>query len=251
MAALYGGGLVAWLYGGMSPTIFMARLQEAVSVTHFEVGMIKAPFMALVDRHRRMREGLEVQGQRRIARAADHGLGREVDLSGHRARRPVRHLLRLDRDVNAWPTRQTPAISVRDLSVGFGEKNVLDHLSLDVRRGEILGLVGGSGSGKSVLLRTIIGLMPKREGHIEVLGVDTRHGRQRRRHADRAPLGHPVPAGRAVFLADRPAERAVSDARESRTLGDVCCDEWRLPSSKWSGLTPDDGDKFPPSCRVE
>ena len=47
MAALYGGGLVAWLYGGMSPDIFMARLREAISVTHFKVGMIKAPFMAL------------------------------------------------------------------------------------------------------------------------------------------------------------------------------------------------------------
>ena len=48
LAALTGGGLVAWLYGGMSPSIFVERLREAVSVTHFEVGMIKAPFMALV-----------------------------------------------------------------------------------------------------------------------------------------------------------------------------------------------------------
>ena len=48
MAALYGGGLVAWLYGGMSPDIFIARLEEAISLTHFQVGMIKAPFMALV-----------------------------------------------------------------------------------------------------------------------------------------------------------------------------------------------------------
>jgi phospholipid/cholesterol/gamma-HCH transport system permease protein len=48
MAALYGGGLVAWFYGGMSPDIFIARLQEAISITHFKVGMIKAPFMALV-----------------------------------------------------------------------------------------------------------------------------------------------------------------------------------------------------------
>ena len=48
MAALYGGGLVAWLYGGMSPEIYLQRLREALSVTHFEVGMIKAPFMALV-----------------------------------------------------------------------------------------------------------------------------------------------------------------------------------------------------------
>jgi len=51
-------------------------------------------------------------------------------------------------------------IRVRDLVVGFGETTVLDGLSLDVWRGEILGLVGGSGSGKSVLMRTIIGLLP-------------------------------------------------------------------------------------------
>ena len=48
MAALYGGGLVAWLYDGMSPQIFIARLHEAITVTHFKVGIIKAPFMALV-----------------------------------------------------------------------------------------------------------------------------------------------------------------------------------------------------------
>jgi phospholipid/cholesterol/gamma-HCH transport system permease protein len=48
MSALFGGGLVAWFYGGMSPDIFIARLKEAISVTHFKVGMIKAPFMALV-----------------------------------------------------------------------------------------------------------------------------------------------------------------------------------------------------------
>jgi phospholipid/cholesterol/gamma-HCH transport system ATP-binding protein len=61
-------------------------------------------------------------------------------------------------------------ISVRDLVVGFGSQIVLDHLDLDVRRGEILGIVGASGSGKSVLLRTIIGLLPKREGSIVVAG---------------------------------------------------------------------------------
>ena len=63
-------------------------------------------------------------------------------------------------------------IQVRDLVVGFGKQTVLDHLSLDVRRGEILGLVGASGGGKSVLLRSIIGLIPKRQGRIEVLGMD-------------------------------------------------------------------------------
>ena len=62
MAALYGGGLVAWLYGGMSPDIFIARLREAISVTHFQVGIIKAPFMALVIGIVACSEGLRVKG---------------------------------------------------------------------------------------------------------------------------------------------------------------------------------------------
>src|SRR5271157_3972496 len=63
-------------------------------------------------------------------------------------------------------------ISVRDLVVGFGDVTVLDHAALDVFEGEILGFVGGSGAGKSVLMRTIIGLLPKRNGSIEVFGTD-------------------------------------------------------------------------------
>jgi phospholipid/cholesterol/gamma-HCH transport system permease protein len=62
MAALYGGGLVAWFYGGMGPAIFIARLHDAVSVTHFEVGLIKAPFMALVIGIVASSEGLRVKG---------------------------------------------------------------------------------------------------------------------------------------------------------------------------------------------
>jgi phospholipid/cholesterol/gamma-HCH transport system permease protein len=62
MAALYGGGLVAWLYGGMSPEIFIARLKEAISLTHFKVGMIKAPFMALAIGVVAAVEGLKVKG---------------------------------------------------------------------------------------------------------------------------------------------------------------------------------------------
>jgi phospholipid/cholesterol/gamma-HCH transport system permease protein len=62
MAALYGGGLVAWFYGGMEPAIFIARLHDAVSVSHFEVGIIKAPFMALVIGIVACSEGLRVKG---------------------------------------------------------------------------------------------------------------------------------------------------------------------------------------------
>jgi phospholipid/cholesterol/gamma-HCH transport system permease protein len=62
MAALYGGGLVAWLYGGISPDIYLSRLTEAISITHFKVGMLKAPFMGLVIGVVACAEGLKVKG---------------------------------------------------------------------------------------------------------------------------------------------------------------------------------------------
>ena len=62
MAALFGGGLVAWLYGGISPEIFLSRLTEAISLTHFKVGMLKAPFMGLVIGVVACAEGLKVKG---------------------------------------------------------------------------------------------------------------------------------------------------------------------------------------------
>jgi phospholipid/cholesterol/gamma-HCH transport system permease protein len=62
MSALYGGSLIAWIYGDMNPDVFIARLRDAISVTHFKVGMIKAPFMALVIGIVACSEGLKVRG---------------------------------------------------------------------------------------------------------------------------------------------------------------------------------------------
>ena len=63
-----------------------------------------------------------------------------------------------------------PVLRARDITVSFGETTILDGLDLDVCKGEILGFVGGSGTGKSVLLRTILGLLPRRTGTIELFG---------------------------------------------------------------------------------
>ena len=62
MAALYGGGFVSWLYGGIEPPVFLSRMREAISVETFEVGILKAPFMALVIGVVACVEGLQVQG---------------------------------------------------------------------------------------------------------------------------------------------------------------------------------------------
>ncbi len=61
-------------------------------------------------------------------------------------------------------------ISVRGLVSGFGSQVIHDGLDLDVYRGEVLGVVGGSGTGKSVLMRTILGLNPSRAGQISSMG---------------------------------------------------------------------------------
>src|SRR3979411_2102754 len=62
MAALYGGGLMCWLYGGMSPEVYLSRMQEAISLQDFATGMIKAPFMALVIGVIAGTQGLAVKG---------------------------------------------------------------------------------------------------------------------------------------------------------------------------------------------
>jgi phospholipid/cholesterol/gamma-HCH transport system ATP-binding protein len=73
-----------------------------------------------------------------------------------------------------------PAIEVCDLVNAFGDHVVHDHLNLTVKRGEVMGVVGGSGAGKSVLLNTIIGLRRPQGGVVRVLGQDLEHASQRR-----------------------------------------------------------------------
>ena len=64
-------------------------------------------------------------------------------------------------------------VQVRDLANRFGSQSVHEHLDLDVYQGEILGVVGGSGTGKSVLMRSIIGLQTPTAGDITVFGEPT------------------------------------------------------------------------------
>ena len=63
-------------------------------------------------------------------------------------------------------------LSIRDITVSLDDKLILDKLALDIKRGEILGFVGASGAGKSVLLRTILGLLHKQAGTIKLFGLD-------------------------------------------------------------------------------
>jgi len=135
-------------------------------------------------------------------------------------------------------------IKVRDLVVGFGDQIVLDHLVLDVRGGEILGVVGASGSGKSVLLRTIIGLLPRRHGSIDVLGVDLDKANEAERRALERRWGILFQQG-ALFSSLTVRQNVQFPMRENLDLSPRLLDEMASAKLEMVGLTPQDGDKFP------
>lgn len=135
------------------------------------------------------------------------------------------------------------SIRVSDLVVGFRQQIVIDHLSLDVRRGEILGLVGASGGGKSLLMRTIIGLIPKRSGRIEVMGIDIDGGYGHDVHTA-AMWGILFQQG-ALFSSLTALQNIQFPLRESLILSESLMNEIATAKLEMVGLTPEDGSKFP------
>ncbi|AMN38489.1 ABC transporter ATP-binding protein [Rhodoplanes sp. Z2-YC6860] len=136
------------------------------------------------------------------------------------------------------------AISVRDLVVGFGSQTVLDHLSLDVYRGEIIGLVGASGGGKSVLLRTIIGLLPKRGGKIDVLNTDFDASLDDELHTIGRRWGILFQQG-ALFSSLTVLQNVQFPMREHLDISQSLMDEVALAKLKMVGLSAVDAGKFP------
>jgi phospholipid/cholesterol/gamma-HCH transport system ATP-binding protein len=136
------------------------------------------------------------------------------------------------------------AIRVRDLVVGFGKRVVIDQLSLDVRRGEILGLVGASGGGKSVLMRTIIGLIPRQGGEVEVMGAAIGGMRDQSIQGASGRWGILFQQG-ALFSSLTARQNIQFPLRENLVLSDALMDEIATAKLEMVGLAPEDGDKFP------
>jgi phospholipid/cholesterol/gamma-HCH transport system ATP-binding protein len=135
-------------------------------------------------------------------------------------------------------------IVVRDLVVGFGDRTVLDHVSVEVRRGEIFGVVGASGSGKSVLLRSIIGLVPKREGSIEVLGVRVDEVGEEGWRAIERRWGVLFQQG-ALFSSLTVLQNVQFPMREHLSLSPSLMDEMARAKLEMVGLEVRDQGKFP------
>ncbi len=135
-------------------------------------------------------------------------------------------------------------LSVRDVTVAFGDKVILDRLSLDIRRGEILGFVGASGAGKSVLLRTVLGLNNRQAGTIRLFGVDVDQASELERMRIDMRLGVLFQHG-ALFSALTVLENVQVPMREYLDLPKPLMDELAMLKIELVGLPSDAGRKFP------
>ncbi|MDQ0504392.1 ABC transporter ATP-binding protein [Xanthobacter agilis] len=135
-------------------------------------------------------------------------------------------------------------IKVRDIVVGFGDRIVLNHLDLDVYRGEILGFVGTSGGGKSVLTRTILGLVPKRSGLVEVFGENLDDLNETQRSAVERRWGVLFQQG-ALFSSLTVKQNIQFPLRENLKLSQGLMDDIAFAKIEMVGLKPDVAEKLP------
>lgn len=135
-------------------------------------------------------------------------------------------------------------LSARGITVGFGDNIVLENLDLDVYRGEILGFVGASGTGKSVLMRAILRLIPKRAGEIHILGEDYGNLPDNERYQLDMRLGVLFQHG-ALFSALTVKENIQFPMREYLDLPKPLMDELARLKIELVGLAPEAADKYP------
>ena len=137
-----------------------------------------------------------------------------------------------------------PIIEIRGLTVGFGERLIMDGLDLAVRKGEILGVVGASGTGKSVLLRTIIGLVHQRKGSVRVFGHDMASLTPVRRRLIERRWGVLFQHG-ALFSSLTVRQNIQFPMREYLDLSEDLLDEMVLVKLRLVGLEPEAAERFP------
>ena len=141
-------------------------------------------------------------------------------------------------------SRKETIIEVRGLTVGFGKNVILDKVDLDVYRGEILGFVGGSGAGKSVLMRTIIGLLPRRGGTIRVLSTEMTTASDEEKQAVERRWGVLFQQG-ALFSSLSVKENIQFPMREYLNISQQLMDELAVAKLEMVGLDASAKDKFP------
>ena len=145
--------------------------------------------------------------------------------------------------LNATTGREI-VLSVRNLDVAINDRLILKDLSLDVQRGEILGIVGASGTGKSVLLRSILGLLPKQAGTFVLFGKDTDALSTAERRKIEHKLGVLFQHG-ALFSSLTVMQNIQVAMREYLALPQRLMDELAISKIELVGLAPDAAFKYP------
>jgi phospholipid/cholesterol/gamma-HCH transport system ATP-binding protein len=138
----------------------------------------------------------------------------------------------------------TTVIRVQDLGMRFGSKLVHEHVDLEVRRGEILAIVGASGSGKSTLLREMLMLQRPSSGTVEVLGQDITRADEDQLLRLRRSTGVLFQNG-ALFGGMTVLANVGAPLREHTALHDRLIDEIACLKLLFTGLTPADGLLYP------
>lgn len=141
-------------------------------------------------------------------------------------------------------TTPETVIEVRGLRNQFGTQVVHDHLDLDIRRGEIVGVVGGSGSGKSVLLRSIIGLNRPAAGRVTLLGTEMTSASEARRNEVERRCGVLFQNG-ALFSSLTVAENTMVPMREHYRLPQPMMERFAALKIALAGLPENAGAKYP------
>ncbi|KAG9550698.1 hypothetical protein KCV01_g23255, partial [Aureobasidium melanogenum] len=204
LAGIVGGAVVCLATLKMSPSMFLTMFQDDMSISQFLVGMAKAPVFAFMIATIGCMEGFKTA--------------------------PI--------------AASEAVIEVRGLVNRFGTQTVHEDLDLDVRRGEIIGIVGGSGTGKSVLLRTIVGLVRPVAGEVRVFGENLLALDEDRRSLVERRFGVLFQSG-ALFSSLTVAENVALPLVEHAKLPRP--DAQRLAGVKLalSGLPVDAGRKYP------
>lgn len=135
---------------------------------------------------------------------------------------------------------EPPPVEVRGLVTRFGERVIHQGLDLTVRRGEVLGLVGGSGTGKSVLMNTIIGLLRPAEGEVRVFGVDVHDATEAERKTIETRWGVMFQQG-ALFSSLTVHENVAAPLREHARLPLALIDDLAEMKIAMAGLPPEAG----------
>jgi phospholipid/cholesterol/gamma-HCH transport system ATP-binding protein len=147
------------------------------------------------------------------------------------------------------PADAAPVIEVDSVVTRFGSQVVHNGVSLTIRRGELVALIGGSGTGKSVLLREVIGLQRPNAGRVRLLGTDVWASDAPALTAMRRRFGMMFQDG-ALFSSLDVAANVATPLRSMPMCRPICWGRWSICGCHWRACRPRLAPRCPANCRA-